>query len=110
MEKKLNKAVNEIVTSITDSEEFKECIRLKEKMEKSTEIKQLVEDIKALQKKLIKTEDPSVREELEKVQDRLNSIPLYDSYQKKLVEVNQKIEFIKDELNNYFYTVVNPKK
>ena len=109
MEKKLSKAVNEIVTEITDSEEFKECIRLKEKMEESSEIKELVNTIKKLQQKLIKTEDSSIREELEKVQDRLNSIPLYDSYQKKLTEVNNKIEFIKDELNDYFYKVVNPK-
>lgn len=109
MEKKLNNAVDEIVTAIVDCDEFKDCIRLKEKMEKSDEIKELVQTIKKLQKQLIKTDDPSVREELEKVQDRLNSIPLFDSYQKNLAKVNDKIEFIKDEINNYFFEVVNPK-
>lgn len=110
MEKKLDRVVEDIVTSITDSKEFKECLRLKEKMNDSQEIKELVEKVKKLQKELIKTGDPKIKEELEKVQDRLNSIPIYDSYNKKLAEVNRQIETIKDELNDYFYKVVNPKK
>lgn len=110
MEKKLGSAVGEIVSSITGSEEFKECIRLKEKMDKSDEIKELVAKVKKLQKQLIKTADPEIREELEKVQERLDSIPLYDSYKKKLALVNQQIGLIKDDLNDYFYRVVNPKE
>lgn len=110
MEKKLSKAISEVVTSITDSEEFKECIRLKELMDKSSEIKELVDAIKVLQKKYVRTQDEKVKEELDAKQARLDSIPLYDSYQKKLAEVNKKIDFIKDELNDYFYKVVNEKK
>lgn len=110
MEKKLSKAISEVVTSITDSEEFKECIRLKEMMDKSSEIKELVDAIKVLQKKYVRTQDEKVKEELDAKQVRLDSIPLYDSYQKKLAEVNRKIDFIKDELNDYFYKVVNEKK
>lgn len=105
----MSKAVSEVVSAITDSPEFKECIRLKEKMDKNSEIKELVETVKKLQKKYIRTQDEAVKVELDKVQERLDSIPLYDSYQKKLAEVNRKIEFIKDELNNYFYNVVNKK-
>ena len=37
-------------------------------------------------------------------------IPLYYSYQRKLAEVNKKIDFIKEELNDYFYKVVNNEK
>ena len=110
MEKKLSKAISEVVTSITDSEEFKECIRLKELMDKSSEIKELVNDIKVLQKKYVRTQDDKIKEELDTKQARLDSIPLYDGYQKKLAEVNRKIDFIKDELNDYFYKVVNEKK
>ena len=109
MEKKLSKAISEVVTSITDSEEFKECIRLKELMNKSSEIKELVDEIKILQKKYVRTQDEKVKEELDAKQARLDSIPLYDSYQKKLAEVNKKIDVIKEELNDYFYGVVNPR-
>ena len=110
MEKKLNRAVSDIVSSIVDCDAFKECVRLKDKMSESPEIKELVAEVKRLQKELIKTGDPEIRKELEKVEERLNSIPLYDSYQKKLAEVNQSLGFIQDELNDYFYKVVNPKK
>ncbi len=110
MEKKLDSVLEDVVASITDSFEFKECIRLKEKMNKSDEIKELVAEVKRLQKQLIKTGDDEVRMKLEKVQGRLNNIPLYDTYQKKLALVNEKIEVIKDELNDYFYRVVNPKE
>ena len=72
--------------------------------------KELVENIKILQKKYVRTQDEKVKEELDAKQARLDSIPLYDSYQKKLAEVNRKIDFIKDELNDYFYKVVNHEK
>lgn len=110
MEKNLNKSVNDIVCSIIGSLEFKECIRLKEKMDNNTDIKELVESIKKLQKEYVRTSDDSIKDELNILENRLESIPLYASYQRSLSEVNQKIDFIKDELNDYFYNVVNPKE
>lgn len=110
MEKKLSKAIEEVVSSITESDAFKECIRLKRKMEENKEIMELVETIKKLQKKYVRTLDDDVKEELEKNQNRLEDIPIYNSYQKKLDEVNKSIDFIKDEMNDYFDKVVNEKK
>lgn len=107
MEKKLSKDLNDLIVSVTESDDFKECIRLKKKMEDSSEIKELVENIKILQKKYVRTDDSDIKEELDKVQNRLDSIPLYASYQAKLMEVNRKIDIIKDELNEYFNNVVN---
>lgn len=107
MEKKLSKDLNDLIASVTESDDFKECIRLKKKMEDSSEIKELVENIKILQKKYVRTDDSDIKEELDKVQNRLDSIPLYASYQAKLMEVNRKIDIIKDELNEYFNNVVN---
>lgn len=107
MEKKLSKDLADLISSITESDDFKECIRLKKKMEDSSEIKELVETIKTLQKKYVRTDDFEVKEELDKVQNKLDNIPLYVSYQKRLMEVNRKLDLIKDELNEYFYNVVN---
>lgn len=107
MEKKLSKDLADLISSITESDDFKECIRLKKKMEDSSEIKELVETIKTLQKKYVCTDDSEVKEELDKVQNKLDNIPLYVSYQKRLMEVNRKLDLIKDELNEYFYNVVN---
>ena len=107
MEKKLSKDLADLISSITESDDFKECIRLKKKMEDSSEIKELVETIKTLQKKYVRTDDFEVKAELDKVQNKLDNIPLYVSYQKRLMEVNRKLDLIKDELNEYFYNVVN---
>ena len=61
MEKNVNKALDDIVLCITDSFEFKECIRLKEKMNSNFEIKNLVEEIKKLQKQYVSSEDIEVK-------------------------------------------------
>ena len=110
MEKKLNKALDAVILSITESDDFIDCIRIKEKMDNNNEIKELVDLIKVLQKKYVKTMDDNVKRQLNDVQMQLDNIPLYDSYQKKLSEVNKKIDIIKDELNDYFYKVVNEEK
>ena len=88
MEKKLSKAINEVVSVITESDEFKECIELKKRMDENSEIKELVQSIKTLQKKYVHTLDDSLKIELEQKEEKLNNIPLYYSYQRKLAEVN----------------------
>lgn len=107
MEKKLNKALDDVVFCITDSFEFKECIRLKEKMENNKEIKDLVEEIKKLQKQYVRSEDIEIKSKLDSLNNKLENIPIYNSYQKNLDEVNKKIELVKDELNDYFYKLFN---
>lgn len=107
MEKKVNNALEDVISSITNSKEFLECVRLKDKMKNSEEICLLVDKIKKLQKKYTRTQDIKVKEDLDILEERLNNIPLYDSYKKNLDKVNRKIEFIKDELNNYFNNIVN---
>lgn len=107
MEKKLDNALNELILSITENDDFKDCIRMKEKMSSNEEIKKLIDSIKKLQKKYVRTMDDDVKKQLDEVQEQLDSIPLYNSYQKKIFEVNKRIDFIKEELNDYFYKVVN---
>ena len=46
MEKKLSKVIEEVVSSITESDAFRECIRLNARMEENEEIVELVETIK----------------------------------------------------------------
>ena len=108
MVKQLNKALNEVINSIRESNDYKECIRLKSLMDKNTEIKELVEKIKELQKKYIRSGyDDSIKEELDLLEERLYSIPIYDVYRRHLEEVNRRIDYVKDELNDYFYKLLN---
>lgn len=100
--------MDEVIKCITESNDYKECMRLKALMEKNTEVKELVEKIKELQKKYIRSGyDDTVKEELDILEERLYAIPIYDIYQRHLEKVNQMINYVKDEMNNYFYKVLN---
>lgn len=110
MEKKVYKTIQDIITIISNSYEFKKCNDLKEKLDKNREVKDLVNTIKKLQKDYVRTMDDEIKGQLAVLEDKLNNIPLYVEFEQAVAEVNKKIDFVKDELNNYFYTVVNPEK
>lgn len=104
----MNNALEEVITCITDSSDYKECIRLKSLMDNNSEIKELVEKIKELQKKYIRSGyDDSIKEELDLLEEKLYSIPIYDIYQRHLNEVNKRIDYVKEELNDFFNNLLN---
>lgn len=104
----MNNALEEVITCITDSSDYKECIRLKSLMDNNSEIKELVKNIKELQKKYIRSGyDDSIKKELDSLEKRLYSIPIYDIYQRHLNEVNKRIDYVKDELNDFFNNLLN---
>lgn len=107
---KLYKAIDEVVLCIKDSDEYKTCILLKEKMKNNSEIVSLVTEVKRLQKEYIRKEfDSSIKEELDEANKKLNEIPIYNIYLNNLEKVNERIEFVKDNLNDYFYKLLNEK-
>lgn len=107
MVKQLDKAVDDVVAVIVNSDDFKRCVELKRQMQDNKELRELVENIKGLQRKYVKTNDSSILNDLEVLEDKLNSIPIYVIYQQHLERVNGMISLVKDELNDYFYGVVN---
>lgn len=76
-------------------------------MSNNIELMELIDKIKKLQKKYVNTNDEEILVELKELEDKLNSIPMYVIYMQYLEKVNEKIEFVKDELNDYFYKVLN---
>ena len=99
--------LDKIINYILKSKEYRECISIKEKMSDNTELIKLIDEVKNLQKKYIKTNDNSVKEELDNCINKLNSILIYNIYMEKLDRVNDMIDYVQDELNDYFYKVVN---
>ena len=98
----MNEALNEVINTIINSDDYKKCIELKNTMASNEELVSLIEKIKKLQKKYVNTNDQELLVELEKLEEELNNIPIYVIYMQYLDKVNEKIEFVKDELNNYF--------
>ena len=110
MEKLLNNKLEDVIDCIKESSEYKKCLELQNKMNDNDEIKELINNIKVLQKKYIKSNySESVKNELDDVTCKLNNIPIYVSYLDNLEKVNYKIEYVKDYLNDYFVNLLNNK-
>ncbi len=103
----MNKELDEVINTIINSDDYKSCIQLKEKMSTNKEICELVDKIKVLQKKYVRENGEEVLEELKPLEERLNEIPIYVIYMQHLEKVNEMINYVKDELNDYFYKVLN---
>ena len=107
---KLDKALDEVINCIKSSKEYQDCLSIKKKMDDNTEIKELINNIKKLQKKYVRSNyDSKIKEELDLLEEKINNIPIYHVYLEKLETVNQQIDYVRDSLNDYFYSLVNKK-
>ena len=105
----MNKELDELVSYIKNTSSYKNCISIKEKMDSNEEICQIVKNIKILQKKYVKSNylDKGIKIQLDELENKLNEIPIYVEYMNNLEEVNKMIEYVKDELNDYFSNLLN---
>ena len=100
--------LDELIDYIKNTIEYKKCLELKSRMSNNSNINNLIENIKNLQKKYIKSNyDSDIKVELDKLNDELNNIPLYITYSENLEKVNQMISYVNDELTDYFYKLLN---
>lgn len=99
--------LNKVIDYIINSSEYKKCISLKDKMSKNTSLMDKINKVKELQKNYIKSNDLSIIKELDLLIEDLNNEPLYYNYMSNLEKVNEMISFVNDELNDYFYKVIN---
>ncbi len=106
----LYKKLDDVILCIKESNEYKNVIDIKKKMDSNEELKKKINDIKLLQKKYVKSNyDSSVKKDLDKLNDELLEVPIYRIYLDNLSVVNEKIEYVKDSLNDYFYDLFNKK-
>lgn len=104
----LYKALDEVINSITESDEYKTCIELKDRMSKNINITDKIDKIKKLQKEYVKSNyDFNIKIKLDELNNELISIPIYKIYMDNLEIVNEKIDYLKDSLNDYFYKLFN---
>lgn len=105
----MDKAIQEVVDCIINSKEYQECLKIKQKMDKNEDIKSRVNKIKKLQKEYLRTNSLEIEEQLKRLEEELNEIPLYVIYNQNLEIVNQKINYVQEEINDYFYKLFNKK-
>lgn len=110
MEKPLNKAIDTVISCIVDSYDYQMCLQLKEQMSNNSDLVDLMETIKKQQKQYVQSQyDEGYYQKLEELTGKLEQIPLYVVYSQYLENVNRKISWIIDELNDYFYCLLNGK-
>ena len=76
-------------------------------MDEDNNIKELVSKIKKLQKEYVKSNNDDIKKELDKLEDELNNIDTYVIYNQNLEVVNNMINYVKEDLNDYFYNLFN---
>ena len=101
----------ELVDAIKDSNDYKEYLKLKEKIKSNDEIMEEIDKVKALQKSYVKSAylDNKIKQELDKELDKLESISLYREYQNKVKKINNIMITIKEGLNIIFDDILNNK-
>ena len=100
---KVKKNLEEVVAAIKNSKEYQNCVRIKKQMNDNPLIYEKINKIKKLQKEVVKSSyDKDIKKELDLLVGELESIPIYVVYTQNLEIVNQKIDYVRDSLNDYF--------
>ena len=104
----MTNSLNDLINYIKNSNEYRTCIELKNKMNDNDEVNALVKQVKSLQQKYIKSNyDENIKKELDEINSKLDNIPIYVIYKQNLEKVNNMINLVKDELNDYFDKLLN---
>lgn len=102
------KQLDRVINTIKDSDDYKKCIEIKNKMNNNTELVEMIERVKKLQKKIVNNPDSiDLENEYNELNNKLNDIPIYHDYLYYLDRVNEMIIFVKDSLNDYFVEIIN---
>ena len=106
MNNELKYEIDLLITKIKDSEEYKEYLNLLDQLKESELINNLVDEIREINKKSVKTPSIKLEEELKLKQKKLNEIPLYQDYIEKLEILNNMLLLVKDKFDKYIETLL----
>lgn len=104
----LYKALDDVIKCIVESREYQNCISIQNKMKDNVELNDYINKVKKYQKEYVRSGyDKDIKKKLDLINNKLKEIPIYVVYLQNLEIVNQKIELVKDSLNDYFEMLFN---
>ena len=106
MNKEVINEIDTLINTIKSSDIYKEYIELLEKVSLSNEIKELTNEIRLINKKLVVTPSVELEELLSKRVNELNEIPLYLEYKYKLEELNNMLTIIKNKVELFMKDIL----
>jgi cell fate (sporulation/competence/biofilm development) regulator YmcA (YheA/YmcA/DUF963 family) len=101
----LNKAIDDVISVIVNSKDYQQCLQLKDKMKKNQELMKLIEDLKKTQKEYVKS--GIGKEKIDSLEEELYQFPIYVVYMEHLEKVNDMLSYVEEDLNDYFYQLMN---
>lgn len=104
--------VEDLVSTIKGGKEYQEYVELAEKVKKNDKINKMIQEVKSLQKEIVRKENRGQDvENLENLVDvylnELDRLPLYAEFVEKQRELNEIYQLIKKRLDDYFYEKSN---
>ena len=102
----IEKEIDKLFDDIETSELYKNYKKIKKQINNNTELKELLEKIKRLQKIVVNTKDKNVDIELKKLYEELDNYPLYQSYLSIKEELEEELQNISFTLNDYFKSIL----
>ena len=106
MNKEVINKIDVLVDSIKNSKEYLEYTDILEKVNKNKEIKELVFEIKKINKELVLKPSNTLETLLKEKEDKLNSIPIYLEYKYKLNDLNNLLLVVKNKIDNFVNDLV----
>lgn len=100
------KEVDDLFNDFKNTELYKNYISCKSKIESNKEIMDLIDNIKRYKKIYVNKKDVKVKEELDKLYDKLNRYPIYQSYLIYKDEINDYLIKLSCRFNKYFKDIL----
>lgn len=112
MKDKLHEKIDEMITIIQSSDEYKKYMEISSKMAQDEEIMTLIHEIKELQKKIVKEESMGhdinlLEEDINKKIKLLEEYPIYLDYMYLQEDLNNTMQMIKESIEKYLYNITN---
>jgi len=104
--------IEEIVNIIKNSDEYQKYIEVSFKMKNNKEIMSLIDEVKSLQKNLVKEQSLGndislIDEEINKKIEELEEYPIYLEYTYLQEDLNNSISLVKNSIENYINNITN---
>lgn len=106
MNSDITNKIDELFDELKETNLYKNYVSSKKQLENNSEIKEIIDNIRRLQKIAVNNKDEVIEKELKDLYKKLDSYPLYQSYIEFKEELEYELKIISKEFSNYFYELL----
>ena len=102
----IKKEIDDLFEELTETTLYKDYINAKKQLEENTEIMDIIDEIKRLQKIATNNKDEVIEKDIKELYIKLESYPIYQSFLILKEEVENKLYNISNGFSNYFNDIL----